>query len=113
MAKFTTTLTTDTFAKVCDIIRRRGDANNWQATAFVTGTPGGATATIQLSPDNGTTRFTARDWNGSSMTSSLTAVYTFQPQGNGAQNDDFISVWAALASSSSTTNVTFTVFDNR
>lgn len=112
MAKFTVTLTSDTFTKICDIVRRRGDANNWTASAFVYGTFGSGTATFQISPNNGTTRFTGKDWTGSSMTSTAAAMFTFQPQGNGTELTEYLSVYGALAGSTAA-SVTFEVWDNR
>ncbi len=110
--RFTAILTSDTFTKICDIMRRRGDANNWTATAFVYGTFGGGTAALQLSPDNGTTRFTARAWTGSTMSTTAAQVYSFQPQGNGTEIDEFITLYGSLTGSTGA-SVTFEVFDNR
>lgn len=113
MAKYTATVTTAAAtAKICDIYRRKSDAEGWIATAFTTGTFGGGTLALQYSPDGGATKYTGKDFTGNSMSSTAAAVYTTQPIGNGASLGEYISLYANL-SGSTAGSVTVTVFDNR
>lgn len=112
MAKFTQTITADGDTAICQIDRRRGDANNWQATAFIYGTFGSGTVLLKLSPDQGTTKIAIKDWNGTAISATSSAVFTTQPVGNGAKNSDFITLYASV-SGSSAASIKVDIFDNR
>lgn len=112
MAKFTKSITVDGDVAICQIDRRRADANNWQATIFIYGTFGSGTVLIKFSPDKGTTKIAVKDWNGTAISATSAAVFATQPAGNGNAIGDYITVYA---STSGSTNAAITVdlFDNR
>lgn len=112
MAKYTNTISADGSVYICQIDRRRSDANAWQADIFIGGTFGSGTVKIQLSPDQGTTKYDLKDWNGTNMSSSSAVHYTSPPVGNGDKNSDFITLYAVMTGSTDP-NVLITVFDNR
>lgn len=64
MAKYTATLTADGRTTAFPYINTRADGNIW-ATVFVYGTFGSGTATVQVSPDAGTTWIDVEDDGGS------------------------------------------------
>lgn len=118
MAKWTANLTTAAPKQLlCNIDRRRSDANNWIATAFFgVGAPtsfGGATVALQYSPDQGTTLFTGKDYTGNAMTATAAGEVTTQPMGNGSSLGDFIQVYAVLTVVGTAAVVPVVLFDNR
>ena len=110
--KFIQNITADGSYPICQIDRRRSDSNNWQATVFMTGTFGGGTCTIELSPDQGTTLIPAKDWIGNAIDATSNAVFTTQPVGNGNHLEDFVTLYAVMSGSTSP-SMNVTVFDNR
>ena len=113
MAKYTASLTANSGSTyLCNIDRRKVDANAWQATVFIDGTFGSGTVTIQYSPDQGTTKITGKDFTGTALSATANAVFTTQPMGNGAANSDFISVYATMSGATSP-SVSVILFDNR
>lgn len=116
MAKFTKTLTVDADVAICQIDRRRGDANNWQATVFIYSGGGsafgGGTVLIKLSPDQGTTKIAAKDWNGTAISATTASQFCMQPCGNGSHLADYITVYASLTGSTTPT-IIVDLFDNR
>lgn len=112
MAKYTATISADGSTALCQIDRRKSDANAWQADIFIGGTFGGGTVAIQLSPDGGTTKFAWKDWNGTAISSATAAHFTTPPAGNGTHLSDFMTVYAVMTGSTAP-SVSVTVFDNR
>ena len=94
--KISKTLSADGDTAICQIDRRRSDANAWQATIFIGGTFGGGTASIKLSPDGGTTKYAIKDFTGTNISTTSAAVFTTQPVGNGDTLTDYITVNASL-----------------
>lgn len=64
-------ITTNTDTEATTIIRRN-DADFWEADVFTSGTFGGTTVTLQVSPDGGTTKFPVNTTAGTAY--SLTAA---------------------------------------
>lgn len=116
MAKYTKTLTVDADVAICQIDRRRVNANAWQATVFIYGGGGNnfgsGTVVIKISPDGGTTKIATKDWNGTAISATAAAQFCMQPVGNGTKNTDFITVYASLTGSTSPT-IIVDLFDNR
>lgn len=117
--KFTQTLTTAAPTQLlCNVDRRRGDCNAWQATVFfgvgAAFNAGGSTVILQYSPDGGTTKYAAKDFNGTAISGTTTASeFTTQPMGNGSANADYIQVYATLSVVGSGAVVPVVLFDNR
>ena len=112
MSKYTVTLSGDGSTKVCEIDRRRADSNNWQGTAFISGTFGSGTVKLQFSPDGGTTKFDSKDWSGTAISTTANAMFVTQPMGSGDKLTDFISVYATITGSTNP-SVSVSLFDNR
>lgn len=116
MAKYTATLSADGDTAVCVVDRRRGDANNWQGTVFIYGGGGNnfgsGTVLIKLSPDGGTTKIAAKDWNGTAISATTASQFCMQPIGNGADNREFVTIYASLSGSTAPT-IVVDIFDNR
>lgn len=110
--KFTASITADGSTAVCQIDRRRSDANMWQGSVFISGTFGSGTVKIQYSPDGGTTKFDAKDFTGTAMSATSASTFVTQPQGNGDKLSDYITVYATMSGSTNPA-VTVTLFDNR
>lgn len=112
MAKYTKTLSADGDTQICQIDRKRADTNNWQATVFMYGTFGSGTLLIKFSPDQGTTKLAVKDWNGTAISATSSAVFAMQPAGNGSALGDYITVYASM-SGSTNPSVKVDLFDNR
>lgn len=115
MAKYVLTpLTADGRSTTVSLNSRRDGSGDGEITktVFLTGTFGGGTATIQVSPDGGTTWVDALDsgLNVAAFTSDGYANITLQGTEAGAKVPALLSV--DLASSSSP-DLDITVFDNR
>lgn len=118
MAKFTANLTTAApSAFICNVTRRRGDANAWCASVFFgvgsTTAFGGATVGLQFSPDGGTTKFAAKDFTGNALTATAAGMANTQPFGDGVNNADIIGVYAVLTVVGTNAIVPVVLFDNR
>jgi len=113
MAKFTTTLTgTTDDNELLKVISPREYAG-YGVTLFAKGTEfDGGTITIQVSPDGGTTKFTAKDTNGADVTFTANG-YTNILLGNGAKNGEHITVFADLSGASGSADVEVIAFDVR
>lgn len=110
--KHTTSFTADGDALLTKIKKPR-HADHYSATVFIYGSSfGSGTVTIQLSPDGGTTKITAKDSSGSDVTAAANSSFVLPVAGNGSDSDEFISLYANLNGSTSP-SITIDVFDNR
>lgn len=110
MAKQTLTMTTNTTAQLADVIRR-SDAQSYGATIFVQGTFGGGTATVQVSPDSGTTKYTIKDVSGTDITGTSAFYYNFVLGNPGAASGD-LEIYVTLSGATSP-SLSVILFDNR
>lgn len=109
MAKITTPITT-TSATVIAIARKPRDADFYCATIAVSGSFGGGTVTLQMSPDGGTTKIPLKDQSGSVW--SITANDAIDIiLGTGGKNNDQIILYATNTGGTEI-SLTANVFDN-
>lgn len=109
MAKRTTAIT-DTSATEIAMVVKPHNATTYNATICVSGTFGGGTVTLQLSPDNGTTKIPLKDQSGSVWSATANDVIEIEI-GNSSHNSDNPILYATNAGGVGV-NMTVTVFDN-
>lgn len=80
-------------------------------SVFIQGTFGSATVTLQVSPDGGTTKYTAKDINGNDCITTSQAYFNI-PLAIGGTNDDAPKLYALTAGGSGT-NINIYTFDLR
>lgn len=110
MAKYTVTISGNGDTQICNIKRPSG-ADNWVGTVFIYGTFGSGTITLQLSPNAGTTKITAKDSSGTAVTATANDIRVIPVSGTGSSNSENISIWVNMAGSTSP-SVTVEVWDN-
>lgn len=83
----------------------------YQALVCVSGTFGGGTATLAVSPDGGTTLITLKDKLGSAISLTANGYANIEIAGYSNNNTKPLQVYAVLTGATSP-NLNFTVFDN-
>lgn len=111
MAKNTITFSADANTELATIIRRH-DSQSYAASIFVKGDDGGGTWTLQVSPDDGTTKYTVKDVLGNNITGTANGYYNYVLSGDSSNNSGNMKLYIDLTGS---TNPTLTVinYDNR
>lgn len=109
MAKYTATLTTNTSAYVCQVIKAR-QYDSWRGLFFAYGTFGGGTVAWQWSPDGGTTKLAMNDFNGNAVVSTANDSF-FADMETGDKNNDKVNLYATLTGATSP-SLTVGVYDN-
>ena len=112
MAKFTKNVTEDGDTLLRTVPRTNDDS--FFATLFCTGAFDGATVTIKLSPDDGTTKVIAKDGGGSDVAYTAADVKNFAlGYGSNSSRDDGIKVYATVTDAGVSTDIDITLFDNQ
>lgn len=111
MARYTTVIiSSNASAKLCNIHRRR-PAYAFIATVLVSGTFGGGTVALGVSPDNGTTIFPIKDETGNAQSVTALGAMLTKPLGDSNSNGDGLSLWVTVSGATSP-NISINTFDN-
>lgn len=109
MAKRSTNITSATTTEIA-VANKPRNADFYFASIATSGTFGGTTVTLQMSPDGGTTKIGLKDQSGSAY--SITAADVIDIQlGCGGTNTDQIRLYAVTTGGTGI-NINVDVFDN-
>lgn len=112
MAKYTATFTADAANTYVCTVNKKRDLTDWFATAFVTGTFGGGTVTLLISPDGGTTKVPLLNTSNVAIsTGTAGAMSSIRLGGSGSTNSDSMIIYATLTGSTNPA-LTVAIFDN-
>lgn len=105
-------VTGDTADVLLATVHRRRESQSYAASVFVQGSFGSGTATLQVSPDGGTTKYTIVDAAGEDAVFSANG-YTNFVLGGGSENiGEAPQIYVNLAGASGA-NLNVILFDNR
>ena len=111
MAKYTLNLTGSSDNQVLiNQNKTTKEHEDFGASVFIQGTFSSATAVVQVSPDNGTTKYTAKDVNGNDISVTAAGYYNFL-LGVGNKTSEHITVYGQITGGDSNTDVDFILFD--
>lgn len=109
--KYTAALSAqNTNVYVMDVHKPRGGEDCCTFTIMASGTFGGGTVTVNVSPDSGTTLAPLAPINGSSPSITSVGAYTFKI-GNGGRNTDQPKIYVAVGAAT-TPSLVITCWDN-
>lgn len=108
--KHTAQIDTNESVFICDV-RRIVEKPMFKATIAVSGSFGGGTVTLQMSPDGGTTKINLRDVTGTIASITANDAYNIE-LGYGSTNGDNIKLYASMAGATAP-DVDIAVFDNQ
>jgi hypothetical protein len=109
MAKITTTITNTTATQIA-IARKPRNADKYIATIAASGTFGGGTFKVQMSPDGGTTKIDLKDQSGSAWSATANDVINIELGDCGTLSDGIILY--GVNTGGTGINMTVNVFDN-
>lgn len=111
MALNTITFSADANTALATIVRRH-DTQSYAGSIFVKGSFGGGTWTLQVSPDNGTTKYTVKDVLGNNITGTGEAYFNYVLSGDSSGINNNMTLYVNLAGSASP-SITVLNYDNR
>lgn len=111
MARYTINMVADAaLTYVCTVNKKRA-SNDYEGTAFASGTFGSGTITLFVSPDGGTTKVPLLNTSNTAISIATAAMASFRLAGSGSTNADSMIIYATLAGSTNP-NLNVTIYDN-
>ncbi len=111
MAKYTQNLTANGDTLLARVKTPRNDSGGFGASIFIYGTFDSGTATVQVSPDGGTTKFTVKDQSGSDIAPTANFYSNFE-LGIANVNGEELEIYVNLAGATSP-DITVDLYDTR
>lgn len=111
MKYITENVTTSTATLIAKVKKQRG-TDKYYATVYAFGTWDGATATLQSSPDGGTTKIDIEDSSGTALSATANKTLAVEFGVGGATLGDEIEIYATTTSAGASTDLDFHVYDN-